>query len=252
MADPLLQLDGLSKAFGAHQVLDGIAASIAPGEIVGLLGPNGSGKSTLLNAISGFLAPDGGAVTIAGRDITGLPAHEVTRAGLARTFQLPSMPTRMTTREVLAAGDVSAGSARNMLRGAAQDQRIDQLLEMFRLSHVANLPASALSGGQKKLLSVALALRGAPKLLCLDEPTAGVHPELRREMITILRRAAREGTTLLVIEHDMHFIRQLCSRCIVLDRGQLIADCAPEELEKNAAVVEAYLGKSVEKGKIAR
>ncbi len=219
MSEALLELDGLSKAFGAHQVLDGVTARIRPGEIVGLLGPNGSGKSTLLNAISGFLPPDAGRVTIAGTDITARPAHVVTRVGLARTFQLPNMPTRMTTREVLRAGDVAAGAPRHI---------------------------------QKKLLSVALALRGSPRLLCLDEPTAGVHPELRTEMVRILKQAAGEGTTLLVIEHDMLFIRQLCSRCIVLDRGHLIADCAPDELEHNGAVVEAYLGKAVQKGKTAR
>ncbi len=252
MSEALLELDGLSKAFGAHQVLDGVTARIRPGEIVGLLGPNGSGKSTLLNAISGFLPPDAGRVTIAGTDITARPAHVVTRVGLARTFQLPNMPTRMTTREVLRAGDVAAGAPRHMLRRTGRDDRIDALLEMFRLAHVADLPASSLSGGQKKLLSVALALRGSPRLLCLDEPTAGVHPELRTEMVRILKQAAGEGTTLLVIEHDMLFIRQLCSRCIVLDRGHLIADCAPDELEHNGAVVEAYLGKAVQKGKTAR
>ncbi len=218
MSEALLELDGLSKAFGAHQVLDGVTARIRPGEIVGLLGPNGSGKSTLLNAISGFLPPDAGRVTIAGTDITARPAHVVPRVG----------------------------------RRTGRDDRIDALLEMFRLAHVADLPASSLSGGQKKLLSVALALRGSPRLLCLDEPTAGVHPELRTEMVRILKQAAGEGTTLLVIEHDMLFIRQLCSRCIVLDRGHLIADCAPDELEHNGAVVEAYLGKAVQKGKTAR
>ncbi|WP_375688581.1 ABC transporter ATP-binding protein [Pseudooceanicola sp. LIPI14-2-Ac024] len=252
MPEPLLTLDTLSKAFGAHQVLDGVDVTINRGEIVGLLGPNGSGKSTLLNAISGFMAPDGGTVAIAGRDITGLPAHRVTQAGLARTFQLPAMPSRMTVRDVLRAADTDAGTARRMLRTPARDSRVDRLLLTFRLSRVADLPASSLSGGQKKLLSVALAMRGAPELLCLDEPTAGVHPELRSEMVSALKAANRQGTTLLVIEHDMLFIRQLCTRCIVLDRGKLIADCAPEELEHNPAVVEAYLGKAIEKGKTAR
>jgi branched-chain amino acid transport system ATP-binding protein len=118
------------------------------------------------------------------------------------------------------------------------------------MTPVRHQPASSLSGGQKKLLSIALALRTRPKLLCLDEPTAGVHPQLRSRMVELLKAFSKQGVAMLVVEHDMHFIRELCGRCIVLDRGEIIADCAPRELTENERVVEAYLGKSVERQKV--
>ncbi|MEP2683919.1 MAG: ATP-binding cassette domain-containing protein [Sulfitobacter sp.] len=144
------------------------------------------------------------------------------------------------------------GRARDMLKSLDADDQVETLLHEFRLPHVADQPACALSGRQKKLLSVATALRREPRLLCLDEPTAGVHPEVRHEIIGILKKFNERGVSLLVVEHDMHFIRNLCARCVVLDRGKLIADCPPEELEHNPAVVAAYLGKSVKKGKVAQ
>jgi len=139
-----------------------------------------------------------------------------------------------------------------MLKSLDADDQVETLLHEFRLPHVADQPACALSGGQKKLLSVATALRREPRLLCLDEPTAGVHPEVRHEIIGILKKFNERGVSLLVVEHDTLFIRNLCSRCVMLDRGRLIADCPPEELEHNPAVVAAYLGKSVKKGKVAQ
>lgn len=251
MAADLLIVDKIEKAFGAHKVLDGVSFSVGAGEIVGLLGPNGSGKSTALNVVSGFLPSNGGAIRFAGRDLTGASPQQAARAGLIRTFQLPSMPRRMTVREVLQAGFSAHGGFGSIFKPFTFDREIPDLLEAFRLSHVADLPASALSGGQKKLLSVATALRSKPKLLCLDEPTAGVHPNLRADMVTLLKRYNAEGVALLVVEHDMLFIRELCQRCIVLDRGEIIADCPPEALEHDERVVEAYLGKAVEKGKVA-
>ncbi len=124
------------------------------------------------------------------------------------------------------------------------------LLEQLLLTRVRDLPAAALSGGQKKLLGIVCALMGDPRLLMLDEPTAGVHPNLRRDIVAALQRLNAQGMTLVIVEHDMHFIRELCSRCIVLDRGEIIADCPPAELAENERVVEAYLGKSVERPKV--
>lgn len=251
MADTVLEGAGIAKAFGAHQVLADVRFRVAGGEIVGLLGPNGSGKSTLLNIVSGFSRADAGEIRFGGAELSGLAAHDIARRGLVRTFQLPSMPHRMSVREVLSAGSrEGAGLIEAFTRRPAEDPEVEGLLEQFALTAVAHQPASSLSGGQKKLLSIALALRTRPSLLCLDEPTAGVHPQLRSRMVELLRAFNAQGVAMLVVEHDMHFIRELCSRCIVLDRGEIIADCPPAELADNERVVEAYLGKSVERPKV--
>ncbi|HWK68951.1 MAG TPA: ABC transporter ATP-binding protein [Rhizobiaceae bacterium] len=252
MADALLKVDRVAKAFGAHKVLADVRFQVQAGEIVGLLGPNGSGKSTLLNIVSGFSRPDAGGIVFVGEEIAGMPSFQIARHGLVRTFQLPSMPHRMTVREVLRAGSRDAASLLDAFTGrSGSDAEVEELIEQFALGPVAHQPASSLSGGQKKLLSIALALRTRPRLLCLDEPTAGVHPQLRSRMVGLLEDFNRRGVAMLVVEHDMHFIRELCGRCIVLDRGEIIADCAPVELTENERVVEAYLGKSVERQKVS-
>ena len=246
MSEIALYARGVTKAFGAHVVLDKLTLSIERGAIVGLLGPNGSGKSTLLNVLTGFVARDSGEIVLDGRDIGALSASAISRAGLVRTFQLPAMPSRMSVREALLAADRTGSSASDALfsrrRGAAA--HVDELLQRLLLSDVADGPASAISGGQKKLLSVAMALANRPKVLCLDEPTAGVHRHLRTEIVGLLRQANANGVTLVVVEHDMAFIHDLCRRCVVLDRGSLIADCPPGELADHPRVVEAYLGRA--------
>lgn len=251
MSTNVLELRKISKSFGAHQVIKDIDLTVEEGQVVGLLGPNGSGKSTLLNMISGFMPADSGRVLLKGTDISTLSSPKIARQGLVRTFQLPSMPSRMSVREVVQAGDSRHASPKTLLKSFRYDPEVEELLEQFRLTAVADLPASSLSGGQKKLLSIATALRSKPHVLCLDEPTAGVHPELRGQMVPILKACNARGVTILVIEHDMVFIRELCMRAVVLDRGALIADCPPRALEDNPRVVEAYLGKAVQKGKIS-
>jgi len=252
MAETVLRAERIAKAFGAHHVLSDVRFQIGSDEIVGLLGPNGSGKSTLLNIVSGFSRPNAGEILFLGKSIGGQPSHKIARHGLVRTFQLPSMPHRMTVREVLRAGSRDgAGLLDAFIGRGSDDAEADELIEQFALKAVAHQPASSLSGGQKKLLSIAIALRTRPKLLCLDEPTAGVHPQLRGRMVELLKAFNRRGVAMLVVEHDMHFIRELCDRCIVLDRGAIIADCAPRELTENERVVEAYLGKSVARQKVS-
>lgn len=257
--NPLLTVSGVAKAFGGNQVLSDVSFTLRAGEIVGLLGPNGSGKSTLLNAISGFTAADAGSVSLGGVELVGSKPHEIVRKGVARTFQLPSMPRMMTVLETTVAAStqrhgvmaslVRSTAARNCERRAIEKARAT--LEELLLTHVMDLPAASLSGGQKKLLGIACALMGSPKLLMLDEPTAGVHPNLRRDIVGTLKRLNRQGITQLIVEHDMHFIRKVCTRCIVLDRGEIVADCHPAELESNPRVLEAYLGRSPEAGGVA-
>jgi len=253
---PLLDVQSLSKAFGGNRVLQGVSLQVRPGEIVGLLGPNGSGKSTLLNVASGFAPADDGCVRMQGQDITRLPAHRIVRHGMARTFQLPSMPSRMSVLEVTLAADTRQHGVWNTLcRPASLRQaeaqaltQANQLLDELLLTPVKHLPASALSGGQKKLLSIACALMGSPRLLMLDEPTAGVHPNLRRDIVQTLKRLQQQGISQLIVEHDMHFVREVCTRCVVLDRGQIVADCRPDELASHPQVIEAYLGRQAHAG----
>lgn len=251
---PLLQVAGLAKAFGANQVLHDVQFEVAQGEIVGLLGPNGSGKSTLLNIVSGFERPDHGDVRLDGRSIASLSTDHIVRQGMARTFQLPAMPQKMTVKEVaMAAATGSHGILASVLRtGSARKAehdcrtRAEHLLASLLLAHVAHLPASGISGGQKKLLGIVCALMAQPRLLMLDEPTAGVHPNLRGDIVGALRHLNAQGMTLVIVEHDMHFIREVCTRCIVLDQGHIVASCHPDELASNERVVQAYLGASVE------
>ncbi|MDH4585383.1 ABC transporter ATP-binding protein [Pseudomonas sp. BN415] len=248
--DTLLSVLSVAKAFGGNQVLKDVSFNVQRGEIVGLLGPNGSGKSTLLNCITGFEAVDGGSISLSGQRIERLPAHRIVQRGIARTFQLPSMPTKMSVIEVaLAASTGQHGVLATLLgfptlRRAEEEARAkaERLLDELLLAKVRDLPASALSGGQKKLLGIVCALMGEPELVLLDEPTAGVHPNLRRDLVEALKRLNGQGMTLVIVEHDMHFIRDVCTRCVVLDRGEIVASCKPSKLASNERVIQAYLG----------
>lgn len=247
---PLLHIEHLAKAFGGNRVLQDVSLEIQPGEIVGLLGPNGSGKSTLLNCVTGFESVDAGRIALEGQAIERLSAHHIVKAGVARTFQLPSMPTRMSVMEVAMAASASHHGVWETLLGsrgareaeARAHERATRLLHELLLTPVRDLAASSLSGGQKKLLGIVCALMAQPRLLMLDEPTAGVHPNLRRDIVAALKSLNTQGMTLIIVEHDMHFIREVCTRCVVLDRGRIVASCRPDELTSNERVLEAYLG----------
>lgn len=249
----MLKTEAISKNFGGLQVLEDVTFHVKPGEIVGLLGPNGSGKTTLLNIMSGFIKTSGGRVLYDGRDITGAEPHRISQLGLRRTFQLPRMPGKMSCAEVLltsvrqprGSGVFSLftrpGAVRNEERAARR--QVFEIMERLLLTPVADRPAAALSGGQQKLLALGAAILGGAKLLLLDEPTAGVNPALRLSLVDTLHEIRKQGVTLVVVEHDMGFIGRLCDRCVVLDRGTLIANCKPEELLDHGQVVEAYLGR---------
>lgn len=249
----MLKTEAISKHFGGLEVLKNVALEVGQGEIVGLLGPNGSGKTTLLNILSGFLKTSGGRVLYNGRDITGLEPHRIGRLGMRRTFQLPRMPAKMSCAEVLLTSvqqPVGSGLLSLFARPGAVHaeerearRRVFEMIERLSLGPVADRSAAALSGGQQKLLALGAAVLGGAKLLLLDEPTAGVNPALRLSLVDTLHEIRRQGVTLVVVEHDMGFIGKLCDRCVVLDRGTLIADCKPSELLDNSEVVEAYLGR---------
>jgi ABC-type branched-subunit amino acid transport system ATPase component len=243
---------GLGKSFGAVRVLRDVDLEIESGEIVGLVGPNGSGKTTLLNCLSGFLNPDVGSIEYDGTPVDRLADWQVSRVGIRRTFQTASQPMKMSVLETMLCGaSLPIGSApirgllRRRARGSEQAAAVTkalELLDFLSLGHMVEEPAGRLSGGQKKLLSLGVALMTDPKVLLLDEPTAGVNPTLRLTIADRLKDINANGTTLLVIEHDMGFIGRMCGRVYVLDKGSVIASCRPDELKDNSRVVEAYLG----------
>ena len=248
----MLSVHNIRKNFDGAVVLDGTSFEVTAGEIVGLIGPNGSGKTTLLNILSGFLAPDSGSALLHNQQLIGLLPHDIAGQGLRRTFQLPRMPQKMSAVELMLASvpqPMGRHALSCLLRPGCviREERnaIDVALRMLvqlELQHVASTAASALSGGQQKLLALGAALLGQPRLLLLDEPTAGVNQTLRRTLADRLKTIRDEGMTLLIVEHDMGFVAEVCDRCIVLDRGKIIADCTPYELADNPRVVEAYLG----------
>ncbi|CAO3402450.1 ABC transporter ATP-binding protein [Azospirillum sp. 11R-A] len=249
----MLSAHDVTRSFGGLTAVNHVSLEIGPREIVGLVGPNGSGKTTLLNLLSGFLAPTSGEIRFDGTAVRARRAWQPSRLGLRRTFQLPKLPARMSVLEVmLAGGRLPAGASpwRSLLTpGAVRREeaafigKAMGLLAEVDLAGLADHPAGGLSGGQQKLLGLAAALMDDPAVLLLDEPTAGVNPSLRRRMADHLRRIREGGTALVIVEHDMGFIGDLCDRCLALDKGAVIANCRPDELSGNQQVVEAYLGR---------
>lgn len=249
-----LEARNVSKRFGGNQALADVSIALRHSEILGLVGPNGSGKTTMLNCLSGFIRPDSGTVQVLGHETTALAAWRISKLGMRRTFQLPAQPTKMTALEVMLVGaNLPIGSS--ILLGFTQPRRrhleertaikqANEILQLLEISHVKDTVAGRLSGGQQKLLSLGVALMTRPDILLLDEPTAGVNPTLRRKLVDQLKAIRQLGTALIVIEHDMQFIADLCDRVYVLDKGAVIADTTAGRLRSDPRVVEAYLGTS--------
>jgi ABC-type branched-subunit amino acid transport system ATPase component len=211
--------------------------------ITALIGPNGSGKTTLFNIITGYIKSDAGTVRFDGNVVTGAQPAKLYRRGLSRTFQQARVFSHLTLQENLV---VAAGFRWGQLFGPrlsrTDRERAGELLEEFRLSHVADLFASELSYGQRKLLEFAAVLMSRPKLVLLDEPTAGVNPVLIETMERHIRDRHAEGITFLIVEHDMNFVMRLCDPVVVLDQGRQIFVGNPTDVQTNPAVLDAYLG----------
>jgi branched-chain amino acid transport system ATP-binding protein len=246
MTDVLAVRD-LKKHYGAIRAVDGVSFDVRAGEIVGVIGPNGSGKTTLFNSILGQIRPSEGRVELRGEDITGMAPLELARRGVGRTFQTLQVFTRLSVRDnLIAAGQEFRGSMSARLFAppdAGVGDAADRLLERFRLTHVADIPAGSLSYGQQKLVDIAMAFMPAPRLVLLDEPCAGVNPSLVDELRELLLAMNREqGGSFVVVEHNMDFIMRLCPRVICMVEGRVLAEGPPGEVQANRAVLEAYLG----------
>ena len=250
----MLTVKDVHKSFGGLKALNGVSLEVEGGSITGLIGPNGSGKTTLFNVISGFYPKDKGEIYFKGRRIDGLPPHKIARMGLCRTFQISQIPQRMTVLEnmLLAPqgqlGEGLLGALFRYRRVARQERALLRkalhLLELVGLFDWRNEYSGNLSGGQKKLLSLARVLMADPDLILLDEPTAGVNPTLIRSLLEVIERLRdEEGKTFLVIEHNMKVISSICNKVYVLNFGEVIAEGTPEEIQRSERVLQAYLGR---------
>ncbi|MFG1402660.1 ABC transporter ATP-binding protein [Xanthobacter sediminis] len=232
----MLELDAVTVRFGGLTALSGISFRIAAGEILGLVGPNGAGKTTLFNSISGLVKARG-RIVFDGKDVTGLPLHRRARSGIGRTFQIPQPMHHLSVRENLIVAQVFGA-------GRHDEKRIDEILAVMELSHKADADAAtALALQELKRLEIAKALATEPKLLLLDEVLAGLESNAKKSFMLKLKELHKLfGLTIVIVEHDIETISGLCTRAVVLNFGQLIADGTPTEVFNNPAVVESYTG----------
>ena len=251
----LLEARGLSKHFGGVLALDGLDLTVAPNEILGLIGPNGSGKSTLFDVITGFQRSDRGTVYYAGKPITALSPHKIARRGLMRTFQISEGGQRLTALENLLAAAPEqeehnlvaslVGLRALLAQERANLSRAREVLQLLGLAALGNELVGNLSGGQRKLLDLGRVFMARPTLSLLDEPTAGVNPTLIQIILDNLRLMNREfSISLLIVEHNMHVIRNLCDYVYVLDAGSLICQGTPEAVQSDERVLEIYLSRT--------
>ena len=244
---PFLEVKNCVKHYGAIRAVDGVSFAVGPGEIVGVIGPNGSGKTTLFNAILGQIRPTSGHMEFCGEDITGMPPLELARRGVGRTFQTLQVFGKLSVRDnLIVAAQEFKGTLPSRLFAAPDaglGRHADEMIELFRLQHVAHLPAGSLSYGQQKLIDIAMAFMPAPRLVLLDEPCAGVNPALVEQLHELLVRLNQaQGGSFVVIEHNMDFIMRLCPRVICMVEGRVLAEGKPQQVQANRAVLEAYLG----------
>ena len=248
----VLEVENLRKEFGALVAADDATFDVERGTITGLIGPNGAGKSTIFNLISGFYEPDAGSVRLNGDDVTGMEPYKIANRGLIRTFQTPRKLEGMTVREAMLIGPQrQPGESFHKLftapgavgeRERANMADVERILEEFEIDHLARQPATDISGGQMKLVELARAMLAEPEILLLDEPVAGVNPTLANKLADQIRRLHEQGTTFLLIEHDMSFIMSLADPIVVLDQGSVLMEGTPEEVRTDERVADAYLG----------
>ena len=242
-----LEIRHLTKTFGGVRAIDDVSLTFPSGSLSAVIGPNGAGKSTFFNLISGALTPDGGQVLLDGHDVVRLSKTERMHRGIARAFQVAScFPTMTVVENLMVAVTAHAGQWSNLSHRFPSPgirRRASEVMELVGLTHVANVEAAILSHGDQKLLDIAIALALEPKVLLLDEPTAGMGPDERWRMIERVRGLwEQRKLTLVFIEHDMDIVFRVASTIRVLCYGRLLAEGTPDEIRNNHAVIEAYLG----------
>jgi branched-chain amino acid transport system ATP-binding protein len=250
----MLKIQDLHLSFGGIKALKGISFEAVPGEITGVIGPNGAGKTSLFNAISGFYTPDKGSVHFDGRDISGLGPDRRAGLGMARTFQNIALFRGMTVLDNIKLGahtrlNTTLWQALRYFGRARSDELAlrrdieERVIDFLEIDHIRKLPITMLPYGLQKRVELGRALAMQPRVLMLDEPVAGMNREETADMARFILDVQEEfGTTILLVEHDMHMVMDICSRVVVLNFGEQIAEGSPEEVSGNPAVIKAYLG----------
>lgn len=238
---PVLSAKNLQLSIHGQKILKNITLDVEPGEIVGIIGPNGSGKTTFFNVLSGFLHPEHGSLHFKGADILCLPAAERARIGIGRVFQNFGIFRDMTLSENVLVALESLPREQKLVLGDLK-KAVHDTLRMVGLHEHAGKKASSLSGGQMRLLEIARTLVSGKELFLLDEPTAGVSPKMTGEVAGLIQTLKKEGKTVLIVEHDLPFIRRICDRVVVFDVGEVVLHGTPEQVHGNRKLKELYFG----------